>query len=209
MGDTPKDAAAGRSADRSVPAVSDPAAAVAAEALAAEQASAAEAAEKSAGVAAADTLRARARALARRPSRAADEAQLELITFMLSGEVLALPLATVREVFRPYELAVLPGAEPPAYAITPWRGVLLTVLDVRAALGTGAAGITDLSHVIVVGLERSSVGILIDRVRGIETVPESSLLTPARQQQDVRLLRAVTRDAVLVLDAAALLDNYG
>jgi purine-binding chemotaxis protein CheW len=156
-------------------------------------------------------LRERARALAHRPgAEGGDEAWLELITFALSDEVLALSLGEVREVFRPRELALLPGAEPPAYAVTPWRGVLLTVLDLRAMLGAVGGGITDLSHVVVVGADRKSVGILIDRVRGIERVPEQSLLAPSRSSgEGARLLRAMTRDAVLVLDAAALLENFG
>jgi purine-binding chemotaxis protein CheW len=156
-------------------------------------------------------LAARARALARPHGRSAGAGvQVELITFALAHELFGLPLETVREVFRPRDLALLPGAEPPAYAVTPWRGVLLTVLDLRATLGTGTRGITDLSHVLVVGLERSSVGVLIDRVHAIESVPEASLLAPSRAGGDeVKLVRAITRGAVHVLDAAALLETYG
>jgi len=156
-------------------------------------------------------LRERAAALARHGAETdAQDDDLELITFALADQICALPLSSVREVFRPRDLAVLPGAEPPAYAVTPWRGVLLTVLDLRAALGAHSGGITDLNHVIAVGVERASVGILIDRVLGIESTRESLLLAPTRADGDsARLLRAVTRNAVLVLDATALLENFG
>lgn len=160
---------------------------------------------------AAALLRRRAEALARRPGRGgADETWIDLITFSLAHETFGLPLDAAREVFRPRDLALLPGAEPPAYAVTPWRGVLLTVLDLRTTLGTGTSGITDLSHVLAVGIERRSVGILIDKVRAIETVAESSLIKPTRSgEADRPLVRAITRDAVHVLDAVALLETYG
>jgi chemotaxis signal transduction protein len=156
-------------------------------------------------------LRRRAAALARRPDRRdTEETWIELLTFSLAHETFGLPVASAREVFRPLDLALLPGAEPPAYAVTPWRGILLTVLDLRATLGTGATGITDLSHVLAVGLDRRSIGVLIDRVRAIETVAESSLLAPSRGADAERpLVRAITRDAVHVLDAEALLETYG
>lgn len=158
-----------------------------------------------------EVLARRARALARPPGRSADaDSTIELITFSLAHELFGVPLGTVREVFRPHDLALLPGAEPPAYAVTPWRGLLLTVLDLRSTLGAGATGITDLSHVLVLGLERASLGILIDRVRGIEPVSVDALLAPSRSGGGgAKLVRAITRDAVHVLDAAVLLETYG
>jgi purine-binding chemotaxis protein CheW len=166
--------------------------------------------DASANDTAARVLHARARALARPQRDEAAGARIELITFGLAGETAALPIESVREVFRPRDLALLPGAQPPTYAVTPWRGLLLTVLDIRDTLGTAGTGISDLSHVIVVGHERSSVGVLIDRVRAIESVPVEDLLAPARDGSGRgRLLKALTRDAVLVIDAAALLEHYG
>jgi purine-binding chemotaxis protein CheW len=165
----------------------------------------------------AELLRLRAQALARRPAERAASAEdgIELLVFTLGNEEYGLPLGAVREVFRPRELAVLPGAEPPCYAVTPWRGLLLNTLDLRATLGVAGRGIMDLSHVVVVGLEQRSVGVLVDRLGGTRSVAEHELLAPKRDSAadnsgaDKGLVHAMTRDAVLVLDAAVLLRNYG
>jgi purine-binding chemotaxis protein CheW len=154
-------------------------------------------------------LQARARALAKR-TRAPDAiAARELITFALGRDLYGVATQHVREVFRPRDLSLLPGAEAPVHAVLPWRGVLLTVLDVRATLGIGGRGITDLSHLLVLGIEALSVGVLIHTVHDVVQVPESELLEPPRRGSgNNELLIGMTRSGVLVLDAGWLIERY-
>jgi purine-binding chemotaxis protein CheW len=154
-------------------------------------------------------LHTRARELARRPrDRAGPER--EIVTFRLAGDRYGVESHRLREIFRPRDLTLLPGAEPPLYAVAPWRGVLLTILDVRALLGVHGGGITDLSHVLVLGADRASIGVLIHTVQEIVHFEEDELVRPsARRSADEELLLGVTRDGVLVLDAATLLKRYG
>jgi chemotaxis signal transduction protein len=156
-------------------------------------------------------LQARARALAREPrARGIEQADNEVITFTLGRDTYGVAARHVREVYRPRDLSVLPGAEPPVHAVVPWRGVLLTVLDLRASLGVGASGITDLSHLLVLGIDLTSVGVLIHTVHAIEALAGEALLAaPGRGQRDDELLRGVTRNGVLVLDAERILERYG
>jgi chemotaxis signal transduction protein len=88
--------------------------------------------------------------------------------------------------------------------------VLLTILDLRAALGVRGAGITDLSHVLVLGADRASLGVLIHTVHEIVRFEAENMVRPsARRSADEELLLGMTRDGVLVLDAAMLLKRYG
>lgn len=155
-------------------------------------------------------LYARARALARRGVTAVEQAEREIISFSLGRERYGVLTHHVREVFRPRELSVLPGAEAPVYAVAPWRGILLTVLDLRARLGIMGGGITDLSHMLVLGIARTSIGVLIHTVRAIERLPDRDLLeAPRRGRRDADLLLGMTRTGVLVLNAELLLQSYG
>lgn len=156
-------------------------------------------------------LRARARELARPAVAEASGDEREIITFALGGDRYGVESHRLREVFRPRDLALLPGAEPPLYAVTPWRGGLLTILDLRGMLGLRGTGITDLSHVLVLGAERTSLGVLIHTVHEIVRFEEDALVQPParRSLQGDEPLLGMTREGVLVLDAAMLLQRYG
>ncbi len=157
-----------------------------------------------------ELLEERARALARpaAPPPAGDT--LELLTFALANEVYAVESRYAVAVFQLIDLSPLPGAEPPVFGVTAWRGELLTILDLRAALGLSVTALNDLSRVIVLGEERPAFGILADAARELVTLPAAEVREPpegiaARREY----LRGVTADAVLVLEATKLLQLHG
>ncbi len=155
-------------------------------------------------------LEERARALARAavPPPAGDV--LELVTFALADEVYAIESRYVQAVVRLVELSPLPGAEPPVFGVTAWRGGLLTILDLRRVLGLSVAAPDDLSRLIVLGEDRPAFGILADAVQDLVTLPISELRAAAEGVAAQReYLRAMTAGAVLVLDGDKLLRAYG
>jgi purine-binding chemotaxis protein CheW len=151
-------------------------------------------------------LEERARALARPVGTAAPIDELEAVTFALANERYAIESRYVFEVFRLEDLSPLPGAEPPVFGVTAWRGELLTILDLRGALGLSVTALHDLSRVIVLGEERPAFGILADAVHELVTLPAAQVREPPEGVAAKReYLRGVTADAVLVLDAEQLL----
>jgi len=157
-----------------------------------------------------ELLEERARALARpaAPPPAGD--MLELLTFALANEVYAVESRYVVAVFKLIDLSPLPGAEPPVFGVTAWRGELLTILDLRAALGLSVTALNDLSRVIVLGEERPAFGILADAARELVAVPAAEVREPPEGVAAQReYLRGVTPDAVLVLEATKLLQLHG
>ena len=151
-------------------------------------------------------LEQRARLLARPAAPPPSGDTLELITFTLANETYALESRYVLEVFRLADLSPLPGAEPPVRGVTGWRGGLLTILDLRPVLGLSVAALNDLSRVIVLGENRAAFGILADAVRDVVTLPASEVREPPEGVAAQRMyLRGITGEAVLVLEARALL----
>lgn len=151
-------------------------------------------------------LEERARRLARpaAPQRPADV--LEVVSFQLAGERYAIAAERVREVFRLQGRSALPGAPDPIAGVTAHRGEILTLLDVRSILGLSSAALNDLGRVLVLEHGRTHVGILVDRVEGVEEVPRAELrpplpLGPAAREH----LVGVTGDALIVLDVDVLL----
>jgi purine-binding chemotaxis protein CheW len=151
-------------------------------------------------------LEARARALARPVGSPPAADRLEVLAFVLAKERYAIESRYVVEVFRLKEFSPLPGAQRPVFGVTAWRGELLTILDLRAALGLSVAALDDLSRVIVVGEARPAFGFLADAVQELVTLAAADVREPPEGVAAHReYLRGVTVDAVLVLDAVKLL----
>lgn len=153
-----------------------------------------------------EVLEERARTLAQPAAAPPAADRLELLTFALANEVYAVESRYVIAVFRLTDLSPLPGAEPPVFGVTGWRGELLTILDLRRLLGLSVAALNDLSRVIVIGEARPAFGILADGARELVALPASDVREPPEGVAAKReYLRGVTPGAVLVLDAGALL----
>lgn len=157
-----------------------------------------------------ELLQRRAAALARRKRRPDREQRNEAAVFRLARERYALDLRCLLQIFALRELALLPGARAPLVGLTPWRGQLLRVLDLGAALGRPASGIADRGRVLVLGRDdRAEFGFQIDAVEDVVALADADIrpLTGGDDERG-RLLRGVTSDAVLVLDGEELLRNF-
>lgn len=152
-----------------------------------------------------EILEERAAALAR-PVTAPPRDTVELVTFQLAKETYGIESRYVVEVFPLAHLATLPGAKPPVFGVTAWRGEILSVLDIRPVLGVAANALNDLSRVIVLGQSRAAFGVLVDAVHEVISVPASEIREPQPGVAAAReYVRGVTSQAVLVLAADQLL----
>lgn len=152
----------------------------------------------------------RARLLARPVSDPVGRAAIEVVTFTLGRESWGLEARLVWELFRISELPRLPGAAAPVSGITPWRGLILPVLDLRSLLGIPSAPLDDLRFALVVGSDRPALGVLADTVDEVRSVNEDDLGEAAEGVSRHRdLLLGVTAAALPVLDGARLVERYG
>lgn len=129
---------------------------------------------------------------------------MEAITFTLAGETYALESGYAYEVFRLATFSRLPSQNPLAFGVLVWRGQLLTILDVRSVLGLSVTALSDLARVIVIGKNRPEFGILADRAHEVMTIDRE----PLEPAQGRAYVSGITRDAVLVLDAAKILQLH-
>lgn len=151
-------------------------------------------------------LEERARALARPIAPAAAGETLDAVAFALAGETYAIESRYVIAVFRLQDLSPLPGAEPPVFGVTAWRGELLVILDLRSVLGLPVGALDDMSRVIVLGTEGAAFGILADAVHHLITLPAAEARgRPEGAAGHREYVLGITGDAVLVLDADKIL----
>ena len=154
-----------------------------------------------------ETLRERARHLAQPLVEASFTKRIDAVSFSLGRELYAIDARHVFAVFRLESLTPLPGARPPVAGVTPWRGDVLTVLDIRGLVGATVTALDDLARVIVLGTDRPELGLLADRMEDPLQLDAGSVhpLSAERAGRGSEILRGVTSDAVVVLDAPALL----
>jgi purine-binding chemotaxis protein CheW len=154
-------------------------------------------------------LRERAAALARVPAHAtARQATLELLQFTLGEERCAIEAGYVTEVIRLGELTRLPGAPAHLLGIINLRGDLLPVFELRKLLNAATLEPSEHTRILVLGRQGPEACVLADRVHELAHVVSSAIIAQSPALGSARdYLRGVTRDALVVFDAVALLDS--
>lgn len=152
----------------------------------------------------------RARRLARSPveAKAAGEL-LEVAVFSLANERYAIETRLVREIVRFVDFTPVPGAADFLVGVTNLRGEILAVVDLRRFFDLPVRGLTDHSRVIVLGRPSTALGVLADQAHEVAVLPASEVLEPATAATHIgrQYVRGVTKDALVVLDANALLGD--
>jgi chemotaxis signal transduction protein len=133
---------------------------------------------------------------------------IDVLEILLADERIGVPLAQIMEVFVPAVLSAVPGARPPVTGVIAWRGRVLTVLDL-AHSRTSAPTLGPTTRVLVLGTAAAAFGLMADDVDDVHSVRLDELHA-SDDPSPVRagIVRGVTRDALVVLDAVALLQRF-
>jgi len=134
---------------------------------------------------------------------------LRLATFALANERYGIDANLVVEIGRLSDYTPLPHGPSHLVGITNLRGEILPVFDLRALLGLSRRALDDLARLVVLGRARPEFGILADSTRELVALSPAELLSPPASvsEQGRRYMRGVTRDALVVLDGAILLED--
>lgn len=149
--------------------------------------------------------RARALARPREPDEPAGE-RIALVTFGLANERYAIETPYVRTLLRLTELTPVPNTPDFLAGVVSLRGDILAVIDLRKFFGLARSGLTDLSRLVVLGRERAEFGVLADEVHEVSTLLKEDLRPPPGDAGQ-GYVKAVTGDALILLDGARLLDD--
>lgn len=151
---------------------------------------------------------ARARRLAPRPAASRPPGtRLSVVLFGLGQERYAIETRFVREVVRFADFTPVPLTPDFVVGVTSLRGMVMTIVDLHRLFNIPRRGVTDLSRVVVLGVDRVEFGILADQAYGqTEIAADDVLSVPGRTAAIASShLRGVTREALIVLDGMALL----
>lgn len=109
--------------------------------------------------------------------RAKAAAAARMCLLSLGGELFAVDLRHVREVFEPEAVTPVPGMPAILVGVANLRGMVMPLADLRPSLGMTLSG--EQKYAVVVRHEQRQVGILIDTVPEIRTIRSEDLVSAA------------------------------
>lgn len=153
-------------------------------------------------------MRERAKKLsARSKTEEAGEEKLEIVEFVLSGEIYGIESVHIREAYPLKNFTPIPCTPAFVLGVINVRGEVLSIVDIGRFFDLPRKGITDLNKVIVLGSGDMEFGILADEVLGVSLIPVKDIQESLPTLTGIRAeyLKGVTNDRVTVLDAGKIL----
>lgn len=99
----------------------------------------------------------------------------QYITFTIGAEEYGVDIMAVREIKGWSDTTHLPNSPPYVRGVINLRGIIVPIFDLRARFGLGATETTKTHVVIIVAVQSRTIGILVDSVSDILTVPAADI----------------------------------
>ncbi len=139
------------------------------------------------------------------------EAKIELLSFGVSEEEYAFPIAEVSEIIKYQAITVIPRCPDYILGIISLRGEIIPIFDLNRRLGLGDTSLAEEPIIIIVHSGTESAGFLVERIMGIlkvttrdfEVTPE--VVSPEKAEYFKGVVRFSERLAT-VLNIERLLD---
>lgn len=102
----------------------------------------------------------------------------QFVTFALNEQVYCLDILSVREIRMLESVTPVPGAPEAIRGVFNLRGSIVPVCDLRLRFGQAATPIAPNHPAVIVAIEERLIGLLVDEVLDIVTVPSDSVCPP-------------------------------
>jgi purine-binding chemotaxis protein CheW len=142
------------------------------------------------------------------------EDKSQFLTFTVSDEVFGVDIMKVREIKGWQEVTRLPNSPEFLRGLMNLRGIILPIFDLRCRFGMGLTHAESKHVIIIIALEKRSIGILVDTVSDILTVSAQEVkAVPAMEggrtidEKYVNGLISVDQRMVILLDMERLFES--
>jgi purine-binding chemotaxis protein CheW len=102
----------------------------------------------------------------------------QFVIFELEGEYYGVPIAEVETIIKMQAVTRLPNMPGFLQGVTNLRGKVLPVVDLRSRFGMSCGAATDKTRIIVAALEAHHLGLVVDGVSEVMTVPAGAVEPP-------------------------------
>ncbi len=134
------------------------------------------------------------------------------LTFLLGDECYGIEIRYVTEIIGMQAITVIPEIPDYVKGIINLRGKIIPVIDVRVRFKKDAKAYNDRTCVIVVDIKELSIGLIVDSVAEVLTIPEQDIVDPPQinkgtNNRYIKKIGKVGSEVKLLLDCDKLLTD--
>jgi purine-binding chemotaxis protein CheW len=150
----------------------------------------------------------------------------QFLTFMLGGEMFAIPILNIKEIIEYGSLTNVPMMPSFIRGVINLRGSVVPVVDIALRFGRSATGVTRRTCIVIIEIEsegeKQDVGVIVDSVSEVLDIPHDEIEPPptfgARIRADFicgmgkiagKFVVILNADKVLSIEEMALLSQVG
>lgn len=106
--------------------------------------------------------------------------EIQVACFRLGEDVYALDIMRIKEIIRPQKLSHLPKAPTFVEGVINLRGTVIAVIDLRKRFDMPPRELDSASRLLIVRVAGQAMGLVVDDVTEVVTVPVKDLKPPPR-----------------------------
>jgi purine-binding chemotaxis protein CheW len=145
------------------------------------------------------------------PIEEEDTLKGRFLTFALGSESYGIEIKFVTEIIGIQPITEVPELPNYIKGIVNLRGKIIPLMDVRLRFNKEAQAYDDRTCIIVTEIERFTIGLIVDRVSEVISIPDSEILPLPRINKDkskyIKNIGKVGGDVKLILDCLELLSE--
>ncbi len=138
-----------------------------------------------------------------------EEAECEVIQFLLGKEVYALETSYVKEVYPVKNITKIPCTPEFILGVINKRGEIFSVTDIKFFLNIPVTSFSDLSKIIILSSKNMEFGIVADEVIGISKISMRSIesIDMGTSNSSDNFIKGVTPERIILIDGEKLLSD--
>ncbi|MDP6667362.1 MAG: chemotaxis protein CheW [Dehalococcoidia bacterium] len=136
----------------------------------------------------------------------------QLVVFDLNSEAYGVDISAVREIIRMQEITRVPRAPEFIEGIINLRGKVIPVGDLRARFSMPGTDRTEEHRIVVVDVEGTDIGMVVDAVKEVSRIPSNSIEPPSKviTTNDSAYLTGIVKTEeklIILLDIAKVISD--
>ena len=116
------------------------------------------------------------------PATVEEENQNQYLTFVLAGEIFAIPILRIKEIIEFGQLTTVPMMPAFIRGVINLRGSVVPVVDLAARFGKPATAVTRRTCIVIIEIEsaeeKQDVGVMVDSVNEVLEIPAREIEPP-------------------------------
>ncbi len=139
-----------------------------------------------------------------------DTQEGKFLTFAIGDEEFGIGIGDVREIIGIQKITDVPDMPEYIKGVINLRGSIIPVMDIRLRFGMGEREYNERTSIVVVNIQKTDVGLIVDTVSEVLDIPEKNIEPPSKLGDDkdnqyIKAYGKVNENVKIILDTQKLL----